>query len=100
MKATSETTTEIKTHVTEALRLLRTLRDEIRVELHLAGMEAQDRWRALEPKFTEAERVGHDVSEATKQVLRATVEEFKAFRAGLAATPKGAKPTDKGSPSA
>jgi hypothetical protein len=28
---------------------VRRLRDEVRLKLHLAGMDARDRWHALEP---------------------------------------------------
>ena len=35
------------------LSLLRTLRDEIRLDLHLAGMEAHEEWTRLEPCIAE-----------------------------------------------
>ena len=31
----------------ESLGRLKTLRDEIRVDIHLAGMEARDKWKRL-----------------------------------------------------
>lgn len=42
--------------LSEQLEKMKTLRDEIRVDLHLAGMEVKDRWQQLEPKVLEAER--------------------------------------------
>jgi hypothetical protein len=30
--------------------------DELEVQIHLAGMEARDRWRALEPRLAEVEK--------------------------------------------
>jgi hypothetical protein len=36
-------------HFKQSLALLKTLRDEIRVELHLAGMDARDRWKGADP---------------------------------------------------
>ena len=80
MRATSETTSELKNHVSESLRLLRQLRDEIRVELHLAGMEAQDRWKALDLRFSKAEKAGHEVTDSTKHLLQEAVGELKAFK--------------------
>ncbi|NOK39430.1 hypothetical protein HMI49_40305 [Corallococcus exercitus] len=38
------------------LETLRTLRDELRLKMHLAGMETRERWRMLEPKVREAEQ--------------------------------------------
>ncbi len=86
MRATSETIAEIKNHITETLQLLRQLRDEIRVELHLAGMEAQERWKGLEPKLARAEKLGHDVTDATKLVLSDTLSELKAFKVTITAS--------------
>ncbi len=34
---------------------VRRIADEIRVRIHLAGMEAKDAWKRLEPKVTELE---------------------------------------------
>lgn len=45
----------------ERLERLQTLRDEIRLDLHLAGMDLKDRWRELEPKVLEAERRAEEV---------------------------------------
>jgi hypothetical protein len=55
----------------EALRVevasLRTLRDELRVRLHLGAKDAQDRWR-------EAERVWHKLEGRLEDLRRATAE--------------------------
>ena len=45
---------------------LRTLRDEVKVDLHLAGMEVRDRWAELEPRIAEAEKQGVLVIEQAK----------------------------------
>jgi len=34
---------------------LRRIADEVRLKLHLAGMEARDRWRSIEPRLVELE---------------------------------------------
>lgn len=34
---------------------VRRIRDEVRLKLHLAGMDARDRWHALEPRLVEIE---------------------------------------------
>lgn len=84
MKATAQTTAEIKSHVTQAMQLLRQLRDEVRVELHLAGMEARSQWERLEPKLAKAEQAGHQLTEVAKQQLQDAVEELKAFKVAFA----------------
>jgi hypothetical protein len=66
---------------------VRRIRDEIQVQLHLAGMEARDRWQALQPKLVELEalledkgkRAGHAVAEqlgAMASSLRALRDEL------------------------
>jgi hypothetical protein len=40
----------------EKLEALKGLRDELRLELHLAGMDAKDEWKKLRPLFRDAEK--------------------------------------------
>jgi hypothetical protein len=61
--------------------LLKLLRDEIRLQIHLAGMDAKDTWRALEPELErvlrEAETAGHELAvEMTARLrsLRQSIE--------------------------
>ncbi len=64
---------------------LRTLGDEIRVQLHLAGMDAKDLWnRDLEPRlFSLEKRVEGEVSAATKTALHDLREAMHTFRQGM-----------------
>jgi hypothetical protein len=48
MRLTQQTATELKQTVLQAMAQLETLRDELRVELHLAGMDVKDQWRKWE----------------------------------------------------
>lgn len=49
---------------------LRTARDELRVQMHLAKAEIRDEWEEeLEPKFQEAERKLEGAAEETRQVI-------------------------------
>lgn len=48
---------------------LKRLRDEIRVKLHLAGLEARDRWNELEPSMGQVEKLAREVNEASKRKL-------------------------------
>lgn len=88
MNPTSQTAEELKKTVAQTMSLLRTLRDEIRVELHLAGMEAKERFKTLESSLDKAERVADEASQATRQLLEETAEALKSFKASLKAKDK------------
>ncbi len=60
-------------------------RDEIRLKVHLAGMDAKTNWRELEKKLLlleeRANREGRHVAEATRTLakeLRQSLNDFKA----------------------
>ncbi|WP_437524120.1 hypothetical protein WME79_35400 [Sorangium sp. So ce726] len=76
-------TSELKSDLNKSLESLQTLRDEIRVRLHLAGMDAKDAWNKLEPKLLDAEKLADDVSEASRHALHEIVEKVKEFRSSL-----------------
>jgi hypothetical protein len=67
----------------ENLSKLKTLRDEIRVDLHLAGMDAKDKWKELEPKFRDAEKLVEEVSDVSRKAMEEMVEHFRNFRESL-----------------
>ncbi|MGK3959729.1 hypothetical protein [Sorangium sp. So ce1151] len=79
----SNITSELKSDLTKSLESLQTLRDEIRVRLHLAGMEAKDAWGKLEPTLLDAEKLAEDVSETSRNALRDILEKVKAFHSSL-----------------
>ncbi|WP_437924938.1 hypothetical protein WMF37_38825 [Sorangium sp. So ce291] len=79
----SNITSELKSDLTKSLESLQTLRDEIRVRLHLAGMEAKDAWNKLEPTLLDAEKLAGDVSETSRSALHDILEKVKAFRSSL-----------------
>ena len=70
---------------TNILQDLRQMADEIRVQLHLGGMEAKDAWTELEPKLHAFEQkferatedAAHDMNELA-DVLRTKMNEIKA----------------------
>lgn len=72
----------LRTELNATLAELRALRDEIRLQLHLAGMEAKDKWnRELEPRlYTMEKDVERDVSEITKTAVHDLAASFKRFR--------------------
>lgn len=65
----------------ESLELLRTLRDEIRVELHLAEMEVQTRWHEeYEPYFSGAEKAVEEMEVSARNTIEDAIERYRLFR--------------------
>lgn len=52
---------------------IRRIADELELKVHLAGMEARDRWRALQPRLAEIEKAlagaGKRASDVVEQEL-------------------------------
>lgn len=67
----------------ERLQELKQLRDEIRLDMHLAGMEAKQRWHELEPTFAHAEQLAGEVSDISREAFEKVVKSFKDFRAEI-----------------
>jgi hypothetical protein len=80
---TTQTSEDLKRHITQSVQLLKQLRDEIRVDVRLASVDAKARWDALEAKGGAAEKLGEDLSEASKTALKDMVDAFKRFKASL-----------------
>jgi len=63
---------------------LKEIRDEIKLKLHLAGMDAKKQWQALEPRLADLERRferGTDkVAEAAVDLIDELADAFKSFR--------------------
>jgi hypothetical protein len=62
---------------------LRTLKDQIRVDLHLAGMDLRDEWRRLERRLPEASDVAEGLKETAAEVLEGLSRELRDFRQRL-----------------
>ena len=67
--AMGESNTELKTELKKNLATLQALRDEVRVKIHLAGMNLKDQWRKLEPRLDEVEKAAHDISETSRAAV-------------------------------
>jgi len=59
---------------------LERLRDEIRLDMHLAGMDARDRWRVLEPRLLQAEKLASHLTEITFRAMGQMAAEVKRFQ--------------------
>jgi CBS domain-containing protein len=72
--------TDITDMVRNSLAALRTLREEIRVDLNLAGKEVRDRWRRLEARLRAAETHARDARLDAARNLTGLVDSAKQFR--------------------
>jgi len=63
------------------LNELRTLRDEIRLDLHLASMELRDEWKAIERKLPDPERAAQEIEKGAKEAIATLTAELESFRA-------------------
>ncbi|HSQ66062.1 MAG TPA: hypothetical protein VLM85_22725 [Polyangiaceae bacterium] len=70
-------TSPIQTELQKTLDQLRRLRDEVRVQAHLGGMEAKKAWDELEPKLAEADRLAEKASEES---LHAAVDALRKLK--------------------
>ncbi len=75
--------TDLKAEVQKSLALMRTLRDEIRVQIHLGGMDVKDEWRKLELEISDVERAAADFSEATRTALAEKIKRLSKLRSSL-----------------
>jgi hypothetical protein len=59
---------------------LERLRDEIRLDVHLARMDARDRWREVEPRLFQAERLAEHLVEISFDAVGRIASEVKRFQ--------------------
>jgi hypothetical protein len=58
--------------------------DEVKLKLHLAGMEAKEKWKKLEPKMIELEnKVKANVSDGGEKAVGAVGDQVAVFAEGL-----------------
>ena len=73
-------TEQIKEEVDKNLERLRTLRDEIRVQLHLASLDAKQEWdEKLAPKLFEVEQSAKEKSEPARMKAKELVDKLEEF---------------------
>jgi hypothetical protein len=68
-----------KEEVMNRLGDLTTLRDRIRVDLHLAGMDLRDEWKKLERKLPAVDQALKPLESATREALDSLLEELRRF---------------------
>jgi hypothetical protein len=79
---------------------LKSLRDEIRVRMHLGSMELRDEWAQLQSKLPSGEEVGQTIKGAAAELLAPLVAELRRIRTQLdretKATPRAQMPNEAG----
>jgi hypothetical protein len=73
----------LKTEFDKTLAELRTMRDEVRVNLHLAGMDAKTEWEALQPELAKIEQAAGDLTDATQTAIRTAMQRLSKLRAAI-----------------
>lgn len=76
----SLTTNQIENELEETRALIRTLRDEIKIKLHLAGMEARETWQRLDAG---SEKLVRELGKASRETIDAAVTELRRFRESI-----------------
>lgn len=78
------TTNDLKADLSKSLEHLQTLRDEVRVKLHLAGLDAKQRWEKLEPQIEAAiQHARGDLSDAARKAIRESAEALQKLKDSL-----------------
>ncbi len=73
---------DLKSELERGAAALRTLRDEIRVQLHLGRLDARGEWERLAPRLEATlDRAKSDLSEATRKAVAEVTEAAKRFSA-------------------
>jgi hypothetical protein len=79
----NQTTTDLRAEITKLRQSLETLRDEVRVRIHLGAMDAKDAWKKIEPQIAAAEDAAEHASESSREVLKKALQAVTQFRASL-----------------
>jgi hypothetical protein len=79
----SDTANDLKNELKKGLSQLQTLRDEVRVKLHLANMDLKDQWNKLDPYLADVEKKAADASEASRNLINEAVKRLEKFRSSL-----------------
>ncbi|MDF2692150.1 MAG: hypothetical protein K0S65_533 [Labilithrix sp.] len=77
-------TQNIKEEVDKNLEKLATLRDEVKLQLHLATLDAKQEWdEKLAPKVLEVEQAAKTMTESTRSAAKELISRLEDFLARL-----------------
>lgn len=77
---------QIKEDLDRNLERLQTLRDEVKLKLHLASLDAKTEWdERLAPKVLEVEQAAKNITESSRSAAKELVAKMEEFLARLRA---------------
>jgi hypothetical protein len=80
-------THHLKAEVEKNVEKLATLRDEVRLKLHLATLDAKTEWdEKLSPRVFEAEQMAKELTESSRSGLSELIDKLEDFLERLRAT--------------
>lgn len=83
-----EISADVKNEVTKGLTKLSTLRDEAKLHIHLATLDAKQEWdEKLEPRITELQSSAQQLGETSKDKIQEVVKSVEDFVAKLRSKP-------------
>ena len=74
---------KVERELSAAVSEIEALAEEIRVRVHLGGMNLKDAWRKLEPRLDDAKRLAKNASEGSAAVVADIKEAFRGLAAKL-----------------
>jgi hypothetical protein len=72
-------TNDVKNEVSKGLDKLTMLRDEAKLHLHLATLDAKQEWDKLEPRIDELQAKATQLTESSKTAVHELVERVESF---------------------
>ena len=78
---------DVKAEVNKGIERLGTLRDEVKLHLHLASLDAKQEWdEKLEPRINEVQTSAQHVSDASRELVSDLVKRVEGFYTKLRGT--------------
>jgi hypothetical protein len=78
---------DVKTELNKGVARLGTLRDEVKLHLHLASLDAKQEWdEKLEPRINELQSSAHEMSDASREAVVDLVKRVEGFYTKLSGT--------------
>jgi hypothetical protein len=75
---------ELKSEFEKAMTAIRHLSDDLRVRIHLGGLDAKKQWQELEPKIESTlKKAGDEVSQASCRAARELQSTLEKLRSSL-----------------
>ncbi len=75
---------DIKSELEKSAKVLRELREDVRVQIHLGGLEVKDEWRRLEPRLEATlEKAAREITDASQKAIAEVTDAVRRLRQTL-----------------